>query len=107
MLTLLSTFDVTAHTSIRTIMVNQKQPRFDLILLSLAGFKLLLHLYVNLFLDYGYFRDEFYYLACGRHLAFGYVDHPPLIALIAAFSEFVLGGSVFAIRLLPAIAGAA
>ena len=31
---------------------------------------------------YGYFRDELYYIACSEHLAFGYVDHPPLIALV-------------------------
>ncbi|MBA2302803.1 MAG: glycosyltransferase, partial [Acidobacteria bacterium] len=32
----------------------------------------------------GYFRDEFYYLACARRLAWGYVDHPPFsVALIA------------------------
>jgi hypothetical protein len=29
---------------------------------------------------YGYFRDALYYLACSEHLAFGYVDQPPLIA---------------------------
>jgi len=29
---------------------------------------------------YGYFRDEMYYLDCGRHLAWGYVDQPPMIA---------------------------
>jgi len=33
---------------------------------------------------YGVFRDELYYIACGRHLAWGYVDHPPLVAAIAA-----------------------
>ena len=26
---------------------------------------------------YGIFRDELYYLVCGRHVAFGYVDQPP------------------------------
>jgi len=33
--------------------------------------------------NYGYFRDELYYLACGEHPAWGYVDQPPLIAWIA------------------------
>ncbi len=55
---------------------------------------------------YGYFRDELYYLANGRHLAFGYVDHPPLIGLIAALVMNTLGSSLFAIRLLPAVAAA-
>ena len=32
---------------------------------------------------YGYFRDALYYLACTEHLDWGYVDHPPLIVLIA------------------------
>ena len=56
---------------------------------------------------YGYFRDEFYYLACGEHLDFGYVDQPPLIALIAKVMRLLLGDSLFAIRFLPALAGAA
>ena len=55
---------------------------------------------------YGYFRDELYYLACGRHLGFGYVDHPPLIGLIAALVRTVAGESLPAIRFLPALAAA-
>jgi hypothetical protein len=47
---------------------------------------------------YGIFRDEFYYLANGRHLAWGYVDHPPLVALIASLIEHTLGTSVYALR---------
>jgi hypothetical protein len=56
---------------------------------------------------YGYFRDELYYIACGRHLAFGYVDQPPLSILLLRLSRLLLGDSLFAIRLLPALAGAA
>src|SRR5436189_6386369 len=56
---------------------------------------------------YGYFRDELYYIACGGHLAFGYVDQPPLSILLLRLSEVLLGNSLFAIRLLPALAGAA
>src|SRR5437667_9181148 len=56
---------------------------------------------------YGYFRDELYYIACGRHLAFGYVDQPPLSILPLRLGQALLGDSLFAIRLLPALAGAA
>jgi hypothetical protein len=56
---------------------------------------------------YGFFRDELYYMACGEHLAWGYVDQPPLIALIAWLVRHTLGDSLLAIRLLPALAGAA
>jgi hypothetical protein len=54
---------------------------------------------------YGYFRDELYFLDCGRHLAWGYVDDAPMIALFARIG-LLLGGSLPAIRLLPALAGA-
>jgi dolichyl-phosphate-mannose-protein mannosyltransferase len=56
---------------------------------------------------YGYFRDELYYAACGQHLAWGYVDHPPLAPLLARLSRAVLGDSLYALRFLPALASAA
>jgi hypothetical protein len=56
---------------------------------------------------YGFFRDELYYMACGEHLAWGYVDQPPLIALMAWLVRHALGDSMLALRLLPALAGAA
>ena len=56
---------------------------------------------------YGYFRDELYYIACAHPLDFGYVDQPPLSILLLRLSEILLGDSLFAIRLLPAVAGAA
>src|SRR5216117_3404855 len=65
---------------------------------------LLVHLLTNG--RYGYFRDELYYIACARHLDFGYIDQPPLSILLLRLSEAFLGDSLFAVRLLPAAAGA-
>lgn len=57
--------------------------------------------------NYGYFRDELYYLACGEHPALGYVDQPPLIAWITWLLQHTIGTSIWALRLLPALAGTA
>ena len=51
--------------------------------------------------NYGYFRDELYYLACGEHPAWGYVDQPPLIAWMAWLLQHSIGTSLYALRLLP------
>ena len=57
---------------------------------------------------YGIFRDELYYLVCGRHLAFGYVDQPPLVALQARLSETLFGhDTIWSLRLISGLAGAA
>ncbi len=57
---------------------------------------------------YGIFRDELYYLVCGRRLAFGYVDQPPMVALQARVSEMLFGhGTMWSLRLFSATAGAA
>jgi hypothetical protein len=56
---------------------------------------------------YGYQRDELYFISCARHLAFGYVDQPPLIALVTRFVLATFGDSLYALRLLPALAAAA
>jgi hypothetical protein len=74
------------------------------IVIALALAKLLFHLVT--FHGYGIFRDELYYLACSRHLAWGYVEFPPLIAVLTRAVTMLLGDSLFAIRLLPALAGA-
>jgi len=56
---------------------------------------------------YGYFRDELYYAACGQRLAWGYVDHAPLAPFLARVSRALLGDSLSALRLLPALAASA
>jgi dolichyl-phosphate-mannose-protein mannosyltransferase len=47
---------------------------------------------------YGYFGDELYFLAAGRHLAWGYVDQPPLLPLLARTMD-ALGQSPFVLRI--------
>jgi|WetSurMetagenome_2_1015567.scaffolds.fasta_scaffold21567_2 hypothetical protein len=75
------------------------------IIFYLAIVKLIIPLLTNS--QYGFSRDELYYIACGNHLAFGYVDHPPLAPLLAKIIGILLGNSLLALRVLPAIAGAA
>ncbi|HEX7579287.1 MAG TPA: glycosyltransferase family 39 protein, partial [Thermoanaerobaculia bacterium] len=70
----------------------------------LVGAKLLVHLATAN--RYGYFRDELYFLDCGRHLDWGYVDCAPLIALYAK-AALLLGGSLVVLRTLAALAGGA
>jgi hypothetical protein len=56
---------------------------------------------------YGIFRDEYYYLACADHLAFGYVDQPPLSILLLHVTRFIFGDGVWAIRMPAVIASTA
>lgn len=74
------------------------------IVLYLAGAKLLFHLLTAN--RYGIFRDELYYLACGEHLDWGYVDQPPLIALVAWIARHLFGDWLVGLRFFPALAGA-
>src|SRR6266404_1423491 len=76
---------------------------FIAVILAVANF--LLHFYFNN--RYGYFRDEFDYMACGEHLAWGYVDHPPLIPFLIKMSRLLLGDSLRSIRIIPALATSA
>jgi len=74
-------------------------------LVGLSTCKLLLHLLTSV-RHYGYFRDELYYLDLARHLDWGYVDCAPLIAVYAKVA-LLMGGSLAALRIIPAIAGVA
>ena len=73
-------------------------------LLAFVAAKLALHAFTSL-RHYGYFRDELYYLDMARHLDWGYVDAAPLIAVYAKLA-LLMGGSLPALRIIPAVAGA-
>jgi hypothetical protein len=76
-------------------------------LFVIALIPLLVHLINNALGAYGYFRDELYYIACSDHLAWGYVDQPPLSLLLLTVSRSIFGDSLVALRLFPALSGSA
>jgi 4-amino-4-deoxy-L-arabinose transferase-like glycosyltransferase len=73
-----------------------------LIVVAIALAKLAFHCYFNN--QYDYFRDEFDYMACGNHPAWGYVDQPPLIPFLIHIWRAIGGDSLRSIRFIPALA---
>src|SRR5215813_8288904 len=71
---------------------------------GISVFAFALHLYFNN--RYRYFRDEFDYIICGRHLAWGYVDQPPLLPVLSRICLAIFGESLRSVRLIPAITSA-
>ncbi len=65
---------------------------------------LVIHAFVNL--HYDFFRDELYFIVCGRHPAWGYVDQPPLVPLIAGFADRIAPGSLSVLRAMPTLISA-
>ncbi len=84
--------------------------RFLGICLTMAAVKLAIQIAGNIMAQhagYGIFRDEMYYIMCGRRLAFGYVDQPPMVALQARLTEILFGyDHMWSLRLISGIAGA-
>src|SRR5271169_6344417 len=80
-----------------------RAPTFIALVALIVGLRLLLHLLTAN--RYGIFRDELYYIACSRHLDWGYVDMPPFIPAVTWLVTTLFGSSLFVIRLIPALAG--
>ena len=55
---------------------------------------------------YGFYGDELYYIACGKHLDWGYVDHPPMVALLTLIGTSIFGETIVALRFMAGLAGA-
>ncbi|MEP6692204.1 MAG: glycosyltransferase family 39 protein [Gemmatimonadaceae bacterium] len=73
---------------------------------GLALAVLIAHVVVNALTPYGYHRDEFLYMAMGRHLRVWRMDFPPFIAMLSQATRATFGDSLVALRLGPAAAGA-
>lgn len=74
------------------------------VLAVLLGARFLLYLLLGG--RYGFHQDEMYFIDCGRHLAFGYVDHPPLVPWLARVATALFGNSLHGLRFFPMLSGA-
>src|SRR3954466_5620741 len=70
-------------------------------IMAIAAAKLAFHLATAGM--YGLHRDEFYFLAAGRHPAAGYVDQPPIVPLLYRLWSTLFGSSTFSLHSLAAI----
>jgi len=96
-------FMTTAETQLaaaRPMPVSGRTPWLGITIIAVAAFGAEMAVSAR----YGYVRDELYFLAAGRHLAFGYVDQPPLTPLLARFAALAGGNTLVALRVLPAVA---
>ncbi|MBT8263259.1 MAG: glycosyltransferase family 39 protein [Bacteroidia bacterium] len=75
------------------------------IIYGIALFNIAIHLYAINNLEYH--RDELLYFALGNHPDFGYATVPPLIGWVATVMQSLVGHSLFAVKLFPAILGGA
>ena len=73
--------------------------------LILATAALALHLWASA--GYDYFGDELYFIVCGQHPDWGYVDQPPLAPLLAGAERWLFGDNLIGLRLIPTLAAAA
>jgi hypothetical protein len=87
--------------------MSRRPPLPDALAVPLVFAALKLALHALAITHFGYFRDELYYIACAKHLAWGYVDQPPFSIALLAMNRALFGDSLVALRWLPALSGAA
>jgi hypothetical protein len=73
----------------------------SIIILILALFNVLLHIFTSFNLEYH--RDELLYFSLGRHPDFGFATVPPLTGWMAWLAQTLFGNSLFAVRIFPAL----
>ncbi len=73
------------------------------IVIYLMALNFILHMFTNK--QYGLFFDEYYYYSMSGHLALGYMDVPPVTGWLMALSRMLMGDSITAMHVFPALAG--
>jgi len=81
---------------------SENKDRYFLVPVILSAAAFVIQIATNT--NYGIFTDELYYIACGNHLQFGYVDHPAVAPLLTRIS-MLLSKSLTVLRFFPALAG--
>jgi hypothetical protein len=81
-------------------MLNIKD-RDILMILGISLINLFIHVLTNG--QYGFFRDELYFIDCSKHLAFGYADMPPLTPFCAKIVISLFGETLQGLRFFPAL----
>jgi len=84
-----------------------RDPARATFVIGLAGAVLLVAVTAPFMSRYGWDRDELYFLSAAHHLAFGYVDFPPLIAVVGWIVDRIAPGSLLALRMVSLASGAA
>jgi 4-amino-4-deoxy-L-arabinose transferase-like glycosyltransferase len=84
----------------------QRHSTRSTIVIGLAGAALLIAITVPFMSRYGWDRDELYFVSAAHHLAFGYVDFPPLIAVAGWITGQLAPHSLVALRAVSLAAGA-
>src|SRR5512133_3906166 len=74
---------------------------------TIAALDLVVHVATNAAGPYGFHRDEFLYMAMGEHLHLWRMDFPPGIAIVSRATRALLGDSLVAVRMVPALTGTA
>src|SRR5581483_1402914 len=96
----------TLDTSIEARQAAQEHERPDLARATCVVAGLVLVAQLAFATRYGWHRDELYFVAAGRHLAWGYVDQPPFTPAVARAATALFGTSLLGLRLVPALANA-
>lgn len=89
------------------VVPDRRGSELAVVALALIALKLVIHVVATAFTPFEFHRDEFLYFAMGNHLQFLRMDFPPMIAMLAEAVRVIAGSSLFAYRVVPALAGTA
>ncbi len=85
--------------------LERERPSWIIALAIVTVLLLLVRLWLDRHLELMF--DEAYYALWSKHLAWGYLDHPPMVALWIRLSTWLFGDQEFGVRALGTLAAAA